>query len=279
MRTFSRIEIESTAKALQNFVGQKGEHSLKYKDYVAATEKALAHGLTLDEIFNSRNYDRALDDFRKEAGTAPNATVNALDYVEYLNEHPLRKEIKQEENWNLISEFYILPDIFHEYFMYMTGNGGEHTTVAAKTLLIKAIHRNSLQAILSEELIKEANEMFKSDNPEAKFTCFQYLTYVLQYAEELHINCSLTKEQTAARFEENDPLTKEEDYEDPIELDTSTYREDGIDQSIYEQKDDEINEDEEDEFMPSTEDETAFLMFCNPQKSAENCKNKKIEKK
>lgn len=194
MRIFTEKDKLALAAALQSFIGEMTGTTVRVNTCQSYVEKALSAGILVDELLNRENYARLA-----EVTSKPDLDT----YVDALIERTvLVKPIKDDDDWNDPAGFILYATVFHDFYQRINGTGGTFTTPMAKSNLMKAISRNSLQGILSEKLIEEVME--KSGKAE-KLTCFNYIEIFLHDAEDYEIDNSLSEEQESRRaiFEDN----------------------------------------------------------------------------
>lgn len=268
MRIYTEKDKLALAAALRSFWGFMAGDSVRTSKCLAYAEKALAAGITADELLNRDNYYRVA-----EVSALPDIDT----YVDALiNRSAIIRSLKDEDGWADPAGFILYAAIFHDFYQKINATGGTFTTSNAKVNLQKAISRNSLQAILSEKLIHEVEE--KTGKGES-LTCYAYIEALLRDAELYDIDNGLTEEQEAFRAllehqadaagdetaEEKDPVPEKEEGElMPEGRDTDN------DESIFSM----MSMEEEDDFTPDgrpSETNAAFIAAYNPKQYKRNC--------
>lgn len=212
MRQFTDKEINAFARGLMRYSYAIGAGRTQTATCEKNIRKALDCGITLDELFNKGNYDRAC---MAADGTMPDMTT----YVELLTARNIESAPLRDENfWAAIDMgFSALAEAVHEIYIALTGFGGTYTTSNALNKLKAAIAKHSLQGILSERLMKAATEQMGASN---------YFRFVLAAAnfDELPFETEMTEEQEQ-RLRENEELAQagetEPDAEEPEPEDAS----------------------------------------------------------
>lgn len=189
-----------------------GQKRTPLKKTEQAIDNAIDAGLNMDQIFNPANFERT-----KEKLQEPTPE----EYLEALRDGTVPAiPIKEEENWTEEQNFAIVAESFHEFFITIVPTGGVWSTGRAKSNLAKAIGRNTLEAIMSEQLIRQISERIGT-----KLTCYTYVQEILENAEDYEIDTSPTKEQseleqiksslgTEGDSDEDTDLKAPENYED-----------------------------------------------------------------
>lgn len=173
----------------------------------AIIERVLESGVTFDALLNKENWGRAKE-------VIPSLT--ASDYVDLLAENKIEvKKITDEPGWyepeNGID---LITEAAHDFFMEVSGKGGKWNIPSAKANLAKAIKTYSLEAILSEDLIKQV-----CDDPETTF--FLYIQAILSDFNSLTIvteptEAEAAREKELAELEALDEQTAEETPEEEV---------------------------------------------------------------
>ncbi len=203
MRTLTNKENEALSIAFQTFMRELDGKRRNLTTVMPIVEKAFDAGLTIDEIFNPYNYVRAKE-FLNELSPA--------DYINILIDMSIPvRDIKDEPDWcDNLDNMTLIAKCFHDFYMAISPKGGTWNTDNARMNLEKAIRRNSLQTIMSEDLIiqvalKEQETLRKKtgdtetdpDKEQAvlNLTCFNYILSLLKNAEDFNIQCQLTEGQ------------------------------------------------------------------------------------
>jgi len=188
MRTFTEKDKAGLARALQTFMGYMNAQRVHMKSHMTQVERALSEGLTADEILNRANYLRV-------AAIIENASLE--DYVTALIERKaVVRSLKDDEGWDDSLTFEIIANFFHDFCLEAAACGGTYNTANAKINLMRAIKRNSLQALMSEKLLNEvADRSGKGDS----LTCYQYVSEILARQEDYEIDNTLSEAQKARR--------------------------------------------------------------------------------
>lgn len=185
MRTITKNDREALSAAFFTFMKNMDGRRTQVKSLAPVIEKALDGGLTVDEIFNLRNYSRA-------QSVQENPT--AAEYIDILLERQIDSiSLNDEEQWeDNISEVTLLSNCIHDYYIAINPKGGTWNTDNARNNLYKVIRRNSLQGIMSEKLIDEVAEKLGAGKD---MTLFQYIETLLKKADEIDVDNGLTEEQ------------------------------------------------------------------------------------
>ena len=189
MRKFTENDIAGIARALQTFMGYRNGQDVTVKVHQGQVELALAEGITIDELLNTANYQRVNK-------MIPNASVE--EYVDALVKNQVKvTSLSDEPGWNDPEGFPALAETFHDYYVVINPKGGSWSVTQAKLNLQKAIESNSLQGLMSEELI---NKVMEKTGQGKELTCYQYLTQVVKEKDiAAEIDNSLSEEQTKHR--------------------------------------------------------------------------------
>lgn len=167
-RTFTENDKNAIAVALMVFLREMDGKSRKSKTLVPIVEYALEGGLTIDELFNRQNWIRAASEIN---GLSPHDYVSLM-----LNQNILCKEIKQEDSWcDDLDNMALIAKCFHDFYITICPKGGTWSTDNARLNLEKAIRMHSLQALMSETAIMNANGRFYP-----QLTCFNYVLGVVR---------------------------------------------------------------------------------------------------
>lgn len=216
MRTYTDKDREGLSIALRTLLRNRGGRTRKASSLRSAVDRALAAGLSADEILNAANYSRA-------EAVMPDAS--AEDLIGCMAERRSEtREITGEDGWpDDADAMTLISEAFHEFYIHICPKGGTWSTANARSNLEKAIRRNSLDAILSERLIMQVME--KSGTRD--LTCFNYISSILRDPEDLDIEREPSEERRK-RLEE-DSQTVESLTEKPAEQPTSDGEETGQD--------------------------------------------------
>lgn len=266
MRKFTENDKLALAAALQTFIGYMNGSRNRTSTCLEYVNAALDAGLTVDELLNRENYGRVCEIIEKpDLG----AYVNAL-----IERSVIVRGIKDEDNWTDPDGFFIYAEMYHDFYQKINGTGGVYATATAKENLMKAISRNSMQALLSERLITDVME--RSGKGE-KLTCFNYLEYLLRDAESYDIDISLSEQQEArAQLAAESTYQNVETHEAPAGAEETEARDEDTDPSVTTEtagpeNDDSIYHDwgEEDD-SSSMDDNVAFISTMNPRQYKRN---------
>lgn len=243
MRQFSNKEKEAFARAFQTFVRSISGQRFNISTYSALIERALAQGLTMDEILNQENFNRVAQIIQKpSAEEYIDSMINRNVAVHYLTE---------DVGWDEVSRLKVVSEAFHDFYVEILPKGGTFNTPNALDNIRKAILRHGLQTIMSETLIEKHKE---SNLEESKQTIFQYVVNILRNAEDLGVTSfkdNLSSEQMSLAQSneetgpENEPETKEEivpgehfnDHDDSSELNVETIEEQEQENAFAEEED------------------------------------------
>ncbi len=212
MRQFTEKDKAGLTVAFRVFVRALNGTQARVNRLRPILEKALDEGISVDALLNRRNWERALGVCGPE--------MDASDYVSVLiDRKTIVKELREEPMWHRPEEgFFTLAEAVHDFFIEVTGKGGQWTTQAAITLLAKALQGHSLQSVLSEELIR------KAAGDSDPFTYFNYISAVAADLDTLGADESPTEaqmrraEEDKAFFEERAAITQETAGEPAAEI-------------------------------------------------------------
>lgn len=277
MRIFTEQDKLALAAALQTFYAYLTGMTVRINACQEHVEKALAGGITVDELLNMNNYRRLAE------------ALDKPDLAAYIDALLYRKlpvlTIKEEDDWKDPDTFIYYSEMFHDFYQKINGKGGTYTTSTAKMNLVKAITRNSFQAILSEKLILETME--KTGQGE-NLTCFNYLVELLHNAENYDIDNSLSDEQEyrkklsepvemeeAQKDEHAETVERESDEDQNVKTESAATQND---ESLYADPADmytfnENNMGDIDDILSGDEDEhtdVAFISSFNPKQFKRN---------
>lgn len=187
----------------------------------AIIERALEAGVSFDALLNKENWGRAQDII---------PSLSASEYVELLAENKIEvKKLTDEPGWHETENgFDLIAEAAHDFFMEVSGKGGKWNIPSAKANLAKAIKTYSLEAILSEDLIKQV-----CTDPDTTF--FLYILAILKDLNSLVI----VTEPTEAEAEREKMLDINEETLDNLAVNPRNE-----------------NNDPEPEFRPGEEEET-----------------------
>lgn len=186
MRNITPKDKRGLLVALRVFVRAMNGERIPGNAGEALVSKALAEGLTIDEILNRGNWARALSQVPE---------LSAAEYIDALCERRIDVlELKDEPGWHdAESGWRTVAEAAHDFYMEVTGKGGKWNIPSALTNLAKAVDAHSLQAILSEELI------FAVTSTEDPATYFDYVHAIAKDFNTLPVDDSLTEEQQRRR--------------------------------------------------------------------------------
>lgn len=193
MRKFTEKDITGLSRAFQTFMGAQNGQRVNVGRHRRQLERAIAEGITIDELLNTGNYARV----EHALGKKPSLE----EYVDSLvNEKVLIMNYRAENGW----DFDYIAEVFHDFFLELRPKGGTWSTQSAKMNLQKLVSRNTLQGIMSNELIEKVSEATGRGD---ELTCFQYVEMLLAKKddEEPVIDNSLTEEQ-AQKMEERQSM-------------------------------------------------------------------------
>lgn len=204
MRQFTDKEINAFARGLMRYSYAIGAGRTQTATCEKNIRKALDCGITLDELFNKGNYDRAC---MAADGTMPDMTT----YVELLTARNIESAPLRDENlWTATDMgFSALAEAVHEIYIALTGFGGTYTTSNALNNLRNAITKHSLQGILSERLMKAAAEQDGARN------YFRFV-HAAANSDSLPFETELSEEQER-RARENEELAQQGETEPAAE--------------------------------------------------------------
>lgn len=254
MRTITKNDREALAAAFFVFMKNMDGRRTQVKCLVPVIEKAVDGGLTVDEIFNPRNYVRAEGVQQKP---------NASDYIDILLERRITSiALNDDEQWeDSISEVTLLSNCIHDFYITLHPKGGTWNTDNARNNLYKVIRRNSLQGIMSESLIQTVAELLEAGE---ELTLFQYIEALLKKADDIAVDNSLTEEQEERNKQAEEFIGENVEHFEGCdnEVGLHTESESRDDSDIFEPVD--LNEEEQPEF------EGQFISQ-NPQEYKKNC--------
>lgn len=195
MRIFTEKDKKALIKAIRAFLRTMSGERLSTPTGTKLVEKALGGGLTLDELLNPGNWIRA-----KEVC----AELDANEYVDLLLSGGVEvRKLSQEPQWHEpASDFTVVAEAAHDFFMEVTGRGGKWNIPSALTNLAKAIRRHGLQPLLSEALIEE---VIKDD---AEMTYFGYIEAITRDFNSLPVDSSLSEEQQKRADEQEEAVSQ-----------------------------------------------------------------------
>ena len=211
MRTITEKDKRGLLLAVRAFLRAVNGERISQQAGMPVLEKALACGLTFDEILNVGNWKRAV-------ATLGGTPLMFATYIDILCDGKIEvRELKQEPQWyDPACGFAIIAEAAHDFFGAVTGKGGRYNIPSALTNLAKAIRSHSLQAILSETLMESVMKSTQDD-----MTYFNYIEAVAGDFNTLGIDDEPTKEQIDRKAgnyqapEENDPSMEETVSEAP----------------------------------------------------------------
>ena len=196
MRIFTEKDILGLLVALRAFLKPLSGERISRQAGIPLIQKALDGGVTLDELFNKGNWDRA---------KAIDPGLDAQRYADLLIERAFEvKELKAETDWHSPDNgFAAVSEAVHDFFMEVSGKGGKWNIPSAHVNLAKAISTYSLQAILSEELVSRVV------GQEEEMTYFNYILTIVKDFNSLQVNCDLSESQEKARAALDNGKTQE----------------------------------------------------------------------
>lgn len=265
MRIYTENDKKGLCVALRILLRNRYGKSMKAATLMPAIEKALAAGLSADEILNAANYARA-------EVIMPESSPE--DLISCMAERRIEtREITEEEGWSDdLDTMNQISEIFHEFYITICPKGGTWSTSNARMNLEKAIRRNSLDSILSEKLIMEVIEKSGIES----LTCFNYISIILKDQEKYNIEKEPSEErkkrleegsqmlESLVKQEETDEKTAEENEEIAL---TTESEADETDIDLY-PFDDDFNDDRN--WTPTLNERTTFI-GPDPEKRKYEC--------
>jgi len=187
MRTITENDLEGIIPAFRHFCRQmQGEHHEPAESYAAALETAFRGGLTVDEILNQGNYERACT----YAGCRPDCNA----YIAIMTTGGIIvRDLKNEPGWETDTSMDITARCMREFFTARHNSGGQWNTPTARANLVRLIKRNSLQGIMDDALVTRMEERLDAKD---SLNVFQYIQELLYNQEDYGPDNSLTSEQT-----------------------------------------------------------------------------------
>lgn len=184
MKIFTKKDREALTVAFFTFMKNMDGRRTQIKSLTPVIDKGLDNGLTIDEIFNLRNYARA-----KSIQENP----TAAEYIDILIERQVDSiALNDDEQWeDNLNEVTLLSNCIHDFYITINPKGGTWNTDNARNNLYKVIRKNSLQGIMSENLI---NEVAEKINVGKELTLFKYIETLLK-DNEINVDNGLTQEQ------------------------------------------------------------------------------------
>ncbi len=199
MRIITEKDKRGLLVAIRTFLRAVNGERLSQSAGMPVIEKALKGGLTFDEILNKGNWLRA-------SGLQPQLTFSG--YIDILCDRkvPVLPIVCEPRWYEPENDFGIVAEAAHDFFQEVSGKGGKWNISSALTNIAKAIREHSLQAILSEDLIKQVLEK----DPECNY--FNFVHSIVTDFNSLNIDTSLSEEQEAAlNTRENNASEQEAD--------------------------------------------------------------------
>lgn len=189
MRIFTEKDRKGLVAALRRFVKAMSGERLGAEEGGAIIDKALATGLTVDELLNRENWGRAL---------ALSPELGASEYIDMMCDRRIEvRPLKAEPDWHNpeIGGFRTVAEAIHDFYYEVTGKGGKWNVPSGLSNLALAIDRYSVQALVSEALA----EAVGGDSP---VSFFDYIRRIVKHFRELPVDDSLTEEQQMRVAEE-----------------------------------------------------------------------------
>lgn len=170
-RIFTEKDLTGLSRALQTMVRHASGQRTTIGKLLPEVQTALAAGITVDELLNPANYQRAVED---TGATDVHGFVTAL-----VRDEITVGGLKEEEGWDSVASVQLLAEMVHDFYAEICPTGGVWSTAAAKRNLEDALRPSdcSLQGLLSEELIRKVEE---ETGKGEDLTCFQFVSFVRQ---------------------------------------------------------------------------------------------------
>lgn len=161
-RTYTEKEKLALAAAWRTLVLRLFNKRLNDKRALEFLDGKAAEGLTADELLNPANY------------LPPDEKGNIL-----MKENPVR--LTDTEGWYEGDSFALVAECVHDFYLRLTGKGGQWTTKNSRDNLARAIREDGIDTILSEELVSIIDAKNKEKNgEEATLSCFAYIENVIR---------------------------------------------------------------------------------------------------
>ena len=195
MRTITEKDITGLAGALRVFIRAMSGERLALPFASALAASAIGEGLSVDAILNPANWNRVLEACEAQAPSAE-------EYIRMLVERAVEvRELTEEPSWHEAdSGWETVAEAAHDFYMKVTGKGGQWSTPSALTNLAKAVSAHSLQAILSESLADAVSQ----DGEPRSF--FDYVKTIASDFNSLPVDDTPTEAQVRRRTEELETL-------------------------------------------------------------------------
>ena len=195
MRTFTEKDYRGILVAFRTFLRAMNGERLPQKAGDALIRKAVDNGICMDVLFNVANWNRAA----QANGETP---LTAEEYVEALcSRHIEAHPLKDEPNWAEpdLGGFRIVAEAVHDFYVEVTGTGGKWNTPSAMKNLARAIRSYSLQALMSEENIRNVTTVLGMEEAPSFFA---YTVTIANDFNSLEINDGPTEAQEMRRQED-----------------------------------------------------------------------------
>lgn len=223
MRTFNENERAAMAAALRTFIREQGGVRRTQKTLARLIDEALDAGLTADEIFNRANYERAfwlLSNSEVRKDLTPEGYIDLL-----IKREIIIRPLTEEPDWcDGIGNMTLLSRTVHDFYIRIRPKGGTWNTENARLNLEEAVRKHTLQAIMSEDLIRQVEEAERKrkGTEDALLTLFNYILQIRRHASLFSIDTSLTQEQERRREEERQASYRtEKDEEESLKEDNT----------------------------------------------------------
>lgn len=201
MRTITQKDKKGLEAAFRVFARELSGQRMSSDTCGTLVSRALAEGITVDELLNRGNWARAL------AGVAE---LSPEEYVDALCESRIDvRELKDEPGWHDTQYGWrIVAEAAHDFYMSVTGKGGRWNIPSSLMNLAKAVSAHSLQSVLSEGLI------FAVTSADEPATYFDYIQAIAKDFNSLPVDESLTAEQEARRSRAEETLNIQDPGQD-----------------------------------------------------------------
>ncbi len=200
MRTITQKDKKGLEAAFRVFARELSGQRITADTCETLVARALAEGITIDELLNRGNWARAL------AGVPE---LSPEEYVDALCDSSIDVlELKDEPGWHDPQfGWRIVAEAAHDFYMSVTGKGGRWNIPSSLMNLAKAVSAHSLQSILSEDLI------FAVTSVDEPATYFDYIQAIAKDFNSLPVDATLTAEQEARRCRAAETLNIQEPEE------------------------------------------------------------------
>lgn len=213
-RNYTPQEITALAAALQTFVKRLRGEKVSKKRAAEFIQRALEEGHRAEELFCPRLLPEEINENTGLSG-GPAGELN----------------LAQSDNFQALAE------AVHDYYTALTGRGGQWATASALENLMRSINDNSLETILSAEVIQMLEEKYKARKGEdASLSFFGYIESTIRDLWKMR------SEQKTGQ-----PATSQADQEP---ADDGTDKGDPNEEEFVE-NDDEVNPFEDPDLIPS----------------------------